>query len=64
MAGRVFGIIGSVGNFSYPVATLVFGLLLDWFKYGQLLMFCGITIIILGLSLFKLNRESTAVSVQ
>ena len=63
MAGRVFGIIGSVGNFTYPVAMLIFGVLLDWFKYGQLLIFCGILIIILGLVLFKLNRQSTVVSV-
>ncbi len=63
MAGRVFGIIGSVGNFTYPVAMLVFGVLLDWFKYEQLLIFCGILIIMLGLVLFKFNRQSTAVSV-
>ncbi len=63
MAGRVFGIIGSVGNFTYPVAMLIFGVLLDWFKYGQLLIFCGILILILGLVLFKLNRQSTIVSV-
>ncbi|MDO0823169.1 MFS transporter [Desulfosporosinus nitroreducens] len=63
MAGRVFGIIGSVGNFTYPVAMLIFGVLLDWFKYGQLLMFCGIITITLGLVLFMLNRQSTGVSV-
>jgi MFS transporter, DHA3 family, macrolide efflux protein len=63
MAGGVFGIIGSVGNFTYPLAMLIFGVLLDWFKYGQLLIFCGILIIILGLVLFKLNRQSTVTSV-
>lgn len=63
MAGRVFGIIGSVGNFTYPVAMLIFGELLDWFKYGQLLIFCGILIVILGLVLFKLNRLSTVASI-
>lgn len=62
MAGRVFGIIDSVGNFTYPVAMLIFGVLLDWFKYGQLLIFCGVLIIILGIVLLKLNRERTVVS--
>lgn len=62
MAGRVFGIIDSVGNFTYPAAMLIFGVLLDWFKYGQLLIFCGVLIIILGIVLIKLNRESTVVS--
>ncbi len=63
MAGGVFGIIGSVGNFTYPLAMLIFGVLLDWFTYGQLLIFCGIIIIILGLVLSKLNRQSTVASV-
>lgn len=62
MAGRVFGIIGSVGNFTYPVAMLLFGVLLDWFKYEQLLVFSGILIIMLGLVLFRLNRQSIIVS--
>ncbi|WP_407307861.1 MFS transporter [Desulfosporosinus sp. SB140] len=61
MAGRVFGIIGSVGNFTYPVAILVFGVLLDWFKYEQLLTFCGIIVIILSLVLYNLNRLSSSV---
>lgn len=59
MAGRVFGIIGSVGNFTYPVAMLIFGALLDWFQYGQLLIICGIIIIVLGLVLLKLNSQGT-----
>jgi MFS family permease len=63
MAGGVFGIIGSVANFTYPLAILIFGVLLDWFQYGQLLIFCGILIIILGLVLLRLNRESTVASV-
>ncbi|MNR53396.1 hypothetical protein D3C85_1734050 [compost metagenome] len=62
MSGRVFGIIGAVGNFTYPVAMLLFGVMLEWFKYGLLLMFCGTIVIVLGLALFKLNRKSIEAS--
>ncbi|CQR52701.1 MFS transporter [Paenibacillus riograndensis] len=62
MSGRVFGIIGAVGNFTYPVAMLLFGIMLEWFKYGLLLMFCGSIVIVLGLALFKLNRKSIEAS--
>lgn len=62
MAGRVFGIIGSVGNFTLPLAILIFGVLLDWFQSGQLLLFCGILLTILGLILFKMDRKRTAAS--
>ena len=61
MAGRVFGIIGSVGNFTYPVSMLIFGVLLDRFQYGQLLLLCGIIIMILGFVLSWLNRQRTVV---
>ena len=58
MAGRVFGIIGSVGNFTYPVAMLIFGVLLNWFKYEQLLIFCGILIIMPALVLLNVDPSA------
>jgi MFS transporter, DHA3 family, macrolide efflux protein len=62
MAGRVFGIIDSIGNFTYPIAILLFGVMLDWFQYGPLLMATGILIICFGFVLFKYNRHSTEVN--
>lgn len=62
MAGRVFGIIDSVGNFSYPVAILVFGFLLDRFKYGQLLIFCGISVAIVSFFLIRFYKQGVAVA--
>ncbi|MHA6533918.1 MFS transporter [Paenibacillus sp. BAC0078] len=64
MAGRVFGIIGSIGNFTYPAAMLLFGIWLERFNYGLLLMFCGTIIIILGFGLLMLDRRSTTGSVR
>ncbi len=58
MSGRVFGIIASVGNFTYPAAILIFGLMLDWFRYAQLLMFCGVVITLMGIALYNINRKN------
>lgn len=52
MAGRVFGIIGSVGNLTLPVATLVFGFMMDWFRLEKLTGICGAALLALSILLF------------
>jgi MFS family permease len=58
MAGRVFGIISSVGNFTYPIALLTVGLILDKIKFEQLLIICGLMILLFSIALLRLARES------
>ena len=41
MAGRVFGIVGSVGNLTLPVAVLVFGYVLTGESLGIVTIACG-----------------------
>ena len=41
MAGRVFGIVSSVGNISIPIATLVYGILLTHVPLAKLLIYTG-----------------------
>jgi DHA3 family macrolide efflux protein-like MFS transporter len=41
MAGRVFGIVSSVGNISIPIATLVYGILLTHVSLAKLLIYTG-----------------------
>ncbi len=41
MAGRVFGIVGSVGNFTLPLAVLLFGCILRQETLGIVTIACG-----------------------
>lgn len=49
MLGRVFGIAGSVGNFSIPFAMLVYGFLLDRFSCSLILRISGAVILLITL---------------
>jgi MFS family permease len=58
MAGRVFGIISSVGNFTYPIAILMVGLVLERFKFEQVLIFCGLMILLFSVFImFSLLKD-------
>ncbi len=59
MAGRVFGIIGSIGNLTLPAATLVFGFLLDRFRIENLTGICGVSIISISILLFIVYGRRT-----
>lgn len=48
MAGRVFGIVGSVGNFSLPIAILVFGCIIEKVSIGTIAAFCGAAILLIS----------------
>lgn len=56
MAGRVFGIIGSVGNFTLPVSILVFGYLLNTLSTGAITLFCGAVILLICAALALMYR--------
>lgn len=53
MAGRVFGVIGSVGNFFLPVSMLVFGYALNYISTGAVATACGAMVLLVcaGLAL-------------
>jgi DHA3 family macrolide efflux protein-like MFS transporter len=46
MAGRVFGIVGSVGNFTLPLSVLVFGGLLNVFPSSAITAACGLFLLL------------------
>lgn len=65
MTGRVFGVVSSVGNFSIPLAMLLYGLLLEHINTYLLICVSGLIIVLVsGLSFFAYgkvgNREITA----
>lgn len=51
MAGRVFGVTGSVGNFFLPVSTLVFGYALNYVSAGIVAAACGAVTLLIGATL-------------
>lgn len=59
MAGRVFGIVGSVGNFTLPISMLVFGYLMSTVSTGAIAMVCGgfILLICLVLAYFYKTKK-------
>jgi MFS family permease len=59
MAGRVFGIIGSIGNLTLPAATLVFGFLMDRYRIEKLTGICGAAIISISVLLFIVYGRRT-----
>ncbi len=66
MAGRVFGVVSSVGNFSIPFAMLVYGFFLEYFNCYLLLGISGLLIVIITLvssSLYR-KREGRCISRQ
>jgi MFS family permease len=45
MAGRVFGVVSSVGNGSIPFAMMIYGFLLTLFKFQTLVLISGIVLL-------------------
>lgn len=54
LAGRVFGIAGSVGNLSLPAASLVFGFLLEGYRIPGLAGICGAALVLAPILLYGL----------
>lgn len=51
MAGRVFGIVGSVGNFSLPISVLLFGCVINRNTIGYVSLLCGAAVLIVCIAL-------------
>ena len=56
-AGRVFAVVGSVGNASIPGAMIVYGFLLEMYDFQVLLMISGLALIPLSIISFILYKE-------
>ena len=56
MAGRVFGITGSIGNFTVPAASLISGFLLNYFSPFYLLVSCGAAVMLASVLLYGISR--------
>ena len=55
-AGRVFSIASSIGNSSIPLAMIIFGFLLEYFKLHNLLYLCGLVMLPLSIIAYKLYK--------
>ncbi len=62
MMGRVFGFVASVGNISIPLATLIFGVLLEYVSQNTLLAASGL--ILMPISIWAYHKYTEAASVQ
>jgi len=58
IAGRVFAVVGSVGNASIPGAMMAYGLLLEIYDFQDLLMISGLVLIPLSIISFILYKEA------
>ncbi|MCP3872352.1 MAG: MFS transporter [Desulfobacteraceae bacterium] len=57
-AGRVFAVVGSVGNASIPGAMIAYGFLLEIYDFQDLLMISGLVLIPLSIISFILYKEA------
>lgn len=57
-AGRVFAVVGSVGNASIPGAMMAYGFLLEIYDFQDLLMISGLVLIPLSIISFILYKEA------
>ena len=57
-AGRVFAVVGSVGNASIPGAMIVYGFLLEIYDFQDMLMISGLVLIPLSIISFMLYKEA------
>lgn len=53
MAGRVFGVVSSVGNGSIPLAMLVYGFLLTYFDFYNLILISGLILLPLSVIFYR-----------
>jgi MFS family permease len=61
MTGRVFGVVSSVGNFSIPLAMLVYGFMLEYCNSHLILGLSGLMIILVTVLSHLLYRKRGAV---
>jgi MFS family permease len=49
MMGRVFGFVSSVGNISIPLATLIFGVLMEYLPHSLIILLNGFILLPIGI---------------
>ena len=57
-AGRVFAVVGSIGNAAIPGAMIVYGFLLEIYDFQDLLRVSGLMLIPLSIISFILYKEA------
>ncbi len=57
-AGRVFAVVGSLGNSSIPGAMIVYGFLMEKYDFQELLLISGVALIPLSIISFILYKET------
>jgi len=57
-AGRLFAVVGSVGNSSIPGAMIVYGFLMEKYDFQNLLMISGLVLLPLSIISFILYKET------
>ena len=62
MMGRVFGFVSSVGNISIPLATLIYGVLLEYLSHNVLLAASGL--ILMPISIWAYHKYTETASMQ
>jgi MFS family permease len=55
-SGRVFSVASSIGNSSIPLAMIVFGFLLEFYSFHNLLYVCGLVLLPISIIAFKLYK--------
>jgi MFS family permease len=58
MAGRVFGVVSSIGNGSIPFAMMVYGFLLTYIKFQQLVMVSGIILLPVSIIFYYIYQQA------
>ncbi|MCP4024309.1 MAG: MFS transporter, partial [Desulfobacteraceae bacterium] len=61
-SGRVFGVVGSVGNASIPLAMIVYGFLLDLYDIHGLLLISGLVLMPVSIFSYMICKEKKDVS--
>ena len=62
MMGRVFGFVSSVGNISIPLATLIYGVLLEYLSHNVLLAASGL--ILMPISIWAYHKYTESAPIQ
>lgn len=57
LAGRVFGVVSSLGNGSIPLAMLVYGMLLSMFPLHHLVLISGVSLMFLSFLFYKMYNK-------
>lgn len=58
LAGRVFGVVNSIGDGSVPAAMMIYAFLLNRFSFNQLLLISGLVLLPLSVISYKIYQSA------